>query len=110
MRLALQFLGAQVPDAGEGGIVQLEPAVGPEHGHAFDQRVQRRRLHLDQGVVVGFQRQLLADVFVEEGEAAEGMRLADHPHGLAAGQVPEFLGGAVAARSDRAPAVARFQA
>ena len=31
-------------------------AVGTEHRDAFLQRVERRRLHLDQGVVVGFQR------------------------------------------------------
>ena len=47
---ALEF-----PDAGEGGIVQLQLAVGTEHRHAFAQRVQRGGLHLHQGVVVAFQ-------------------------------------------------------
>ena len=91
MRLALQFVLAQVPDAGEGGIVQLQRAVGPEHRDAFDQRVERGGLHLDQRVVAGFQRQLFGDVFIEEAEAAKGMRLGHHPHGLAAGNVPELF-------------------
>ena len=96
MRLAAQFLRLQIPDAGEGGVVQLEPAVGTEHRHAFHQRVEGGGLHLDQGVVVGFQRQLFADIFIKEGEAAKGMRLADHPHGLAAGDVPKLFRRAVA--------------
>ena len=86
-----QILRRQVPDAGEGGIVQLQLAVGAEHGDAFLQRVERRRLHLDQRVVVAFQRQAFGHVFIEEGQAAERMRLGHHPQGLAARHVPEVF-------------------
>ena len=96
MRFALQLFRLEIPDAAESGIVQFQASIRSEHRHAFAQRVERRRLHLHQRVVVGLQSQLLADILVKESEAAEGMRLAHHPQGLAAGKVPIFLGGAVA--------------
>ncbi len=109
MRFACQILGVEFPDAGEGGVVQLQLAVGAEHGDAFAERIQRRRLHLDQGVVVAFQRQLRGDVFIEKGQAAEGMGLGHHPDRLAAGQVPGLFGWAVARASWYSASRARFQ-
>ena len=41
-------------------LCSFSAPVRPEHRDAFDQRVERGGLHLDQGVVVGFQRQLFA--------------------------------------------------
>ena len=66
---------------------------GPNTATPSLERVQRGGLHLDQGVVVAFQGQARGDVFIQEGQAAEGMRLGDHPDGLAAGQVPGLLAG-----------------
>ena len=91
MRLAREIGGAQVPDAGEGGVVQLQRAVGAEHGDAFLQRVERRGLHLDQRVVGAFQRELFGDVLIEEREAAERMRLRHDAQRLAAGQMPQVF-------------------
>ena len=93
MWFAGQFFVFEFPDAGKGGVVQLQLAVGAEHRHAFAQRVQRRGLHLHQRVVVALQRQAGGDVFIQEGQAAEGMRLGDDADRLATGHVPGFFAG-----------------
>jgi len=71
--------------------VEFQLPVGAEHRHAFLQDIQRRRLHLLRRLERAFQRQPFADIFIEIGDAARRMRLADHLDGLAVRQVPLVL-------------------
>ena len=48
----LDLRGRDVPEPGEGLVVQPKPAVGAEHRHRVRQLVECRLLHLDQGVVL----------------------------------------------------------
>ena len=95
--------GRDVPELLEGLVVQPQAAVGAEHRHGVGELVERRLLHLDQGVVLGLQLQLVGDVGEQQQQAAHRVRLAHDPQGAAVGQAPHVVGrGGRAARSGRA--------
>ena len=96
MGLGFEHLGVELPELREGRVVELEAAVRAQERDALLEIVQRLALHADQLVVAAFKRQLVGDVLIEIGDAAEGVLLADHVQRAAIGQVPPVL-----ARLDR---------
>ena len=86
-----QVVLADGPEAGKGLVVQPQPAVGAEHHDRVVELVERRLLHLDQGVVLGAQPHLAGDVRIEQQQAAHRVRLADQPQGAAVGQRPAVV-------------------
>ena len=94
--LGLERIGIELPELGEGRVVELEAAVGAQQRDAFLEVVQRLALYADQLVVAAFERQLVGHVLIEIGDAAEGVLLAHDVQRAAVGQVPPVL-----ARLDR---------
>jgi hypothetical protein len=67
-----------------------DAAIGPEHGHAFGQMVDRLALDLDQRVVAGFEIDLFGQVFEHPGRAALRVGGCEDAQRLAVRQVPEI--------------------
>src|SRR5262249_53466637 len=91
MRLALEILGRQLPDLAEGRVVELEAPVAAEDGDRLVEIVERLALNLDERVVRALQGQLVGDVLIDAGEAAEGMRRDDEAQGWVVGEVEQLL-------------------
>ena len=91
VRLLGKRRGVEAPHAGERRIEQLELAIGAEQRHPFMQIVDGFALDADQLAILAFEPDLLGDIVIEIGDAAERMQLGDHPERLAARQVPPGL-------------------
>ncbi len=91
MRLALAVTLRQLPHLRVGGIGKLQAAVAAEHGHRLVEIVERLALHLDHRVVGPLERELVGDLLVDEGEAAEGMGRDDQAERAVVRQVQQLL-------------------
>ncbi len=75
----------------EGGIVELQAAVGGEHGDRLVEAVERFALHADQRVIAAFECEPLGLVDIEVGHAAVGPQLRDDMQHAAIGEVPPLV-------------------
>jgi hypothetical protein len=91
MGLVLELMRLQPPDAGEGRIAELEPAVAAEHGDAFIEMVEGFALNLDQGVVGALEPQRVRHILIADGDAAERMGGGHHAQGRAVRQMQQLL-------------------
>ena len=91
VRLAGQLGAIEPPQPREGGVGQLEPAIGGEDGDALLQRVERLALHPRLGVELGFQVEMLGDVIEQVGDAALRIGVDHRAQGATVGQVPHLL-------------------
>src|SRR5205085_4686873 len=91
MRLALEILGAELPDLAIGRVRQLEAAVAAIDGDRLVEIVERLALDLDQGIVQALEGKLVGDVLVDEGEAAERVGRNEVAQGSLVGQMKQPL-------------------
>ena len=91
MRPRCERLRRKLPHPGEDRIVQLEPAVGAEHGDGFGQRLERFALRSVQRVEAALQLDALTDVVEQIRDPMLRVGVGDHAQGTAAGQIPAVL-------------------
>ena len=91
MRPRCERLRRKLPHLGKDRIVQLEPAVGAEHGDGFGQRLERFALRPVQRVEAALQLDALADVVEQISDAVLRVGVGDHAQVPAAGQIPAVL-------------------
>src|SRR5205085_6478087 len=71
--------------------MELQPAVAAVDRNALEEVVESGAAHLRQRVTGAFERQAIADVLVNKGEAAEWMWRDRQQQGAAVGQMQQVL-------------------
>src|SRR5271166_1983427 len=71
--------------------MQLQAAIAAVNGDAFEEMVESGAPHLGQRVARAFERQAVADVLVDEGQAAEWMRRDGQQQSAAVGKMKQIL-------------------
>ena len=91
LRLTFQLGRLETPQTLKGVVVELQPAIGPEHGDRLVQLVQGGALDIDQRVVARPQGQLVCLVLEDQHQAAQRVALAGDPQRAAIRQRPELV-------------------
>src|SRR5439155_21197952 len=81
----------EAPELAEAVVPEVETAVRGEHPDRFEQIVEGRGAHPQQGVAGRGEAKLLGPVLEDEQKAAVGKRLGDDAQMLALGEVPLLL-------------------
>ena len=81
----------ELPIFEETPVPQVEPPVACEDADRFEQIVEGRGAHPQQGVARRREAQLLGPVLEEQAQPAVGKRLGDHADVIAAGKHPFFF-------------------
>ncbi|MCY1217723.1 hypothetical protein D9M72_296480 [compost metagenome] len=89
MGAGLGFRLADAPDRAERRVRQANAAIGPKHGDAFGEMVDRLALNLNERIVARFEIDLLGQVLEHPGDPALRAGGREDAQRLAVRQVPE---------------------